>query len=142
MKGDVIFINPVLVEAQGEVIAREACLSFPGKQVTTKRYQHIVVDTANHGRIYFYAPQQGDSMIRHNDFLECICMQHEMDHLEGKTMYDRRVVKEHVNPNRKYGRNEKVTITDGTETKVIKYKKAEPLLKSGAWEMSEVQINV
>jgi len=34
-----------------------------------------------------------------------------------------------------YGRNEVVTITDGTDTKKIKYKRAEPLLKDGSWRM-------
>lgn len=33
------------------------------------------------------------------------------------------------------GRNELVTITDGTETKEVKYKKAEPLLASGEWKL-------
>ena len=32
---------------------------------------------------------------------------------------------------KKIGRNEKVTITDGTESKVIKYKKAQSLLEDG-----------
>ena len=40
------------------------------------------------------------------------------------------------------GRNEKVTITDGTETKIMKYKKALPLIESGGWEISKIQINV
>ena len=34
-----------------------------------------------------------------------------------------------------YGRNEHVTITDGTETKEMKYKKAEELLASGKWKL-------
>ena len=33
-------------------------------------------------------------------------------------------------------------ITDGTETKIIKYKKALPLIESGTWEISKIQINV
>ena len=37
---------------------------------------------------------------------------------------------------RKIGRNEKVTITQGNESKVIKYKKAQPLLEDG-WTLSE-----
>ena len=36
---------------------------------------------------------------------------------------------------KKVGRNTLVTITDGTETKEMKYKKAEPLLKEGKWRM-------
>ena len=46
-----------------------------------------------------------------------------------------------VNAPKKIGRNEKVTITDGKETKVIKYKKAKPLIDTGAWSISNVQIN-
>ncbi len=33
------------------------------------------------------------------------------------------------------GRNDKVTITNGTETQELKYKKAEPLIKSGEWRL-------
>ncbi len=34
-----------------------------------------------------------------------------------------------------FGRNDKVTITNGTETQEMKYKKAEPLLESGEWRI-------
>ena len=34
-----------------------------------------------------------------------------------------------------YGRNDKVTITNGTETQELKYKKAEPLIESGEWKI-------
>ena len=40
-----------------------------------------------------------------------------------------------VNAPKKIGRNEKVTITKGTESKVLKYKKAEPMLGDG-WTLS------
>jgi preprotein translocase subunit SecA len=40
-----------------------------------------------------------------------------------------------VSGSRKYGRNEIVTVTDGTQQKQMKYKKAEPLLKSGEWRL-------
>ena len=33
------------------------------------------------------------------------------------------------------GRNELVRITNGTETKEMKYKKAEPLLETGVWKL-------
>ena len=41
---------------------------------------------------------------------------------------------------KKYGRNEKVTISKNKETKVLKYKKAKTLLKQG-WKVSDIQIN-
>ena len=40
-----------------------------------------------------------------------------------------------VNAPNKIGRNEKVTITKGTESKVLKYKKAQPMLEDG-WTLS------
>jgi preprotein translocase subunit SecA len=38
---------------------------------------------------------------------------------------------------KKYGRNDKVTITNGTETQEMKFKKAEPLIASGEWKIVE-----
>ena len=38
---------------------------------------------------------------------------------------------------KKYGRNDKITITDGTETQEMKFKKAEPLLATGVWKILE-----
>jgi len=40
-------------------------------------------------------------------------------------------------PKKEYGRNDKVKITNGTETLEIKYKKAEPMLQSGQWRLVE-----
>ena len=37
--------------------------------------------------------------------------------------------------NEKIGRNEKVTINNGQETKELKWKKAKPLVDSGDWEI-------
>ena len=39
-------------------------------------------------------------------------------------------------PNKKYGRNDKIKISNGTETKIIKFKKAEDLLNQG-WNIIE-----
>ena len=54
-------------------------------------------------------------------------------------MFDREFKREPiikgVNAPKKIGRNEKVTITKGTESKVLKYKKAEPMLGDG-WTLS------
>ena len=65
---------------------------------------------------------------------ETACVQHEIDHLEGVRILDR---EDKLKPIRvkKYGRNEIVMITDGKETKDLKYKKALPLIESGKWEI-------
>jgi preprotein translocase subunit SecA len=41
---------------------------------------------------------------------------------------------------KEYGRNDHVTITDGTKTESMKYKKAEPLIESGQWRIVEGQM--
>ena len=66
---------------------------------------------------------------------ECVCVQHEIDHLDGITMFDRKFVKPAAVSN-KIGRNEKVTIEKGSESKTLKYKKAESLLEDG-WTLVE-----
>ena len=40
------------------------------------------------------------------------------------------------NTNKKYGRNDKIKISNGSETKIIKFKKAENLLNQG-WNIIE-----
>ena len=65
--------------------------------------------------------------------LETVCIQHEIDHLNGLSIIDRQVISS--NTNKKIGRNEKVTITDGQETKELKWKKAESLVESAVWKI-------
>ena len=70
------------------------------------------------------------------DALECACIQHEIDHLDGITMFDRQVKGITIKrEGKKIGRNDKVTITKGSDTKVLKYKKAGALLEAG-WTLS------
>ena len=70
------------------------------------------------------------------DALECACVQHEIDHLDGITMFDRQIKGVTIKrESKKIGRNDKVTITKGTESKIIKYKKAQPMLEDG-WTLS------
>lgn len=137
----VLLINPKITKRSAEeFIFPEACLSFPGKYIKCKRNVEVTVEADNvDGELFFSA---ADDMTKDkNEVFETACVQHEIDHLDGITMYDRRVMATQVRSN-KIGRNQKVTITDGDETKVMKYKKAKPLIDSGAWEMSDVQINV
>lgn len=69
-----VFINPVIVERDGEQVGPEGCLSVPGKQGTVKRADHIVV---------VYMDENGDKKtIEAREFLARI-FQHEIDHLDG-----------------------------------------------------------
>ena len=136
VKEPLVLINPKIVEKSKEqFIFPEGCLSFPDDKIKTQRHQDIVVEADNHeGKLSFSADSK-----EINDAFECVCVQHEIDHLDGITMFDREFKQEPivkgVNAPKKIGRNEKVTITKGTESKVLKYKKAQSMLGDG-WTLS------
>tara|TARA_Y100000401_G_scaffold114313_1_gene116188 strand:+ start:60 stop:671 length:612 start_codon:yes stop_codon:yes gene_type:complete len=143
VKQPIALVNPVIIEkSEDKFIFPESCLSFPKKHIRTERYVSVKVKADNHKGILSFSADSKDV----NDAFECVCVQHEIDHLDGITMFDREFKNEPivngVNAPKKIGRNEKVTITDGTETKVIKYKKAKSLIDSGGWKLSDIQINV
>jgi peptide deformylase len=134
VKEPLVLINPKIIETSEETfVFPEGCLSFPNKHIRTNRFVSVVVEADNHeGKLSFSAESEDI-----NDALECACVQHEIDHLDGVTMFDREWKQEPYQAPKSYGRNEKVTVTDGTETKELKYKKAEKLLESG-WTLTEV----
>ena len=132
VKEPIAFINPKITNLENEILYAESCLSFPNKTIKTKRAQWVTVESDNHGKVVFGSDQYDD------DLLEAVCVQHEIDHLDGITMFDREVKQEPIKVEKKIGRNERVTITDGKETKELKWKKAEPLVESGDWEMATV----
>ena len=137
VKEPLVLINPRIVEKSKEqFIFPEGCLSFPDSKVKTTRHQDIVVEADNHsGKLSFSANSK-----EINDAFECVAIQHEIDHLDGITVFDREFKQEPivkgVNAPKKIGRNEKVTITKGSESKILKYKKAESLLGDG-WTLVE-----
>ena len=141
----IILINPKYVSKGDEIPYYEGCLSFKGKAVNTKRYDSVIIKTEQEESQWYFsgAPNpidgkgswekqeqnKNDAELR---LLETICIQHEIDHLNGLTIMDRQMVT--TITNEKIGRNDKVTITNGSETKELKWKKAEPLVQSGEWQ--------
>ena len=85
----IIFINPRIVGKFGKSFFQEGCLSFKGDYVLTERWTDIVVSDDNHtNELYFSFKKNA---------LECVCIQHEIDHLNGITMFDRAIEKELFN---------------------------------------------
>ena len=74
-----IFINPRLVEGEGRVETQEGCLSVPGFYERVFRHEKILVEALD---------QNGDVFQLGADGLLAICIQHEMDHLDGKLFVD------------------------------------------------------
>ena len=133
VKEPLILINPRIVEhSEEQFVFPEGCLSFPGKHVKAGRYTSVIIEADNHeGKLSFSADSEDM-----NAAFECACVQHEIDHLDGITMFERSITPQPYKAPEKIGRNEKVMITDGKETKELKWKKAEPLVESGDWEMT------
>ena len=133
VKEPIVLINPKIIEKSEETfVFPEGCLSFPNKKVKVKRHVSVSVECDNLDSSLFFT---ADSP-KLEDALECACVQHEIDHLDGITMFDRQIKGVTIKrKNKKIGRNEKVTITKGAESKVLKYKKAQPMLEDG-WTLS------
>lgn len=84
-----VLVNPRIVGKFGKTFFQEACLSFPGDYVLTERWTDIVVSATNHKRDLVFSFEK--------NALECVCVQHEIDHLNGLTMFDRAINMENLN---------------------------------------------
>ena len=141
----IILINPKVEEAWDEVDFYEGCLSYPKKGIHTKRYKNIIVKSEHlESGMYFSGVESSkgkgswEASTKHDQeqrVLEAVCVQHEIDHLMGKTIHDRKI-ETTVRVEKKIGRNQKVLIACGPDSKVVKYKKAIPLLENG-WVLVE-----
>jgi peptide deformylase len=79
---ELILINAKIMEKIKPVkLMNEACLSFPGMTVTTQRYIFIVVENHNEKL------EVNTMLLQDNESFVC---QHELDHLAGKTLLDRK----------------------------------------------------
>jgi peptide deformylase len=137
-----ILMNPQITEYSPEkVIYLEGCLSIPGKAVTTFRSAKIVVTTLNHANpLPFGAdvmPVTKDSINTDDGLVKAVCVQHEIDHLNGRLMIDPgiRIIRPAQIAQVKHGRNDKVMISKGEDTKYLKYKHALELVQNEGWKI-------
>lgn len=78
-KNLLVFINPEILSRSGEVIGEEGCLSVPGVYEKVLRSEKIVCRY-----------QDLDAKTHENQYsgLMSVCIQHELDHLDGKVFVD------------------------------------------------------
>ena len=74
-----VFINPELSDKAGEQVYQEGCLSVPGIFADVTRADEITVR---------FLDRQGQPQELRADGLLAVCIQHEMDHLDGKLFVD------------------------------------------------------
>jgi len=124
----IVLINPKIISKENEIDFYEGCLSYPSKGVHTKRYRDVIISTEQSESNWYFSgalqPTDGkgsweeskkeDQELR---TLEAVCVQHEIDHLNGIVCMDRKVNTTIVR-DKKIGRNEKCPCGSG-----LKYKK-------------------
>jgi len=76
----IALINPKIVESDGKLLWEEGCLSVPGIYEEVERAEHIVVEALD---------SQGQNLRLEAKGLLAICIQHEMDHLDGKVFVEK-----------------------------------------------------
>jgi len=74
------FINPEITEAEGEQVCEEGCLSVPDIYAKVKRAERVRVKALDkHGKPF---EMEAEGLL-------AVCIQHELDHLEGIVFLDR-----------------------------------------------------
>ena len=73
------FVNPEILEKDGMTVTEEGCLSVPGYYAEVQRAEHIRLRFLN---------RDGEPMEREAEGLLAVCIQHEVDHLDGKLFVD------------------------------------------------------
>jgi peptide deformylase len=74
-----VLVNPVILEKDGIAVTEEGCLSVPG--------YYEEVERANHIRVSFL-DRDGQQSELETEGLLAVCIQHEIDHLDGKLFVD------------------------------------------------------
>jgi len=98
-----VVINPELVEREGACDSEEGCLSVPGYLDTIKRAERVRLRAQD---------RHGEAYELEADGLLAVCIQHEMDHLNGRLFIDylsdlkRRRVRRQLEKARREGRLE------------------------------------
>ncbi len=78
--GLLVLFNPVLIWGKDKKILREGCLSLPDYTGNVTRYTQVGVQALN---------RKWETVKIEADGIEAICLQHEIDHIEGLMFLDR-----------------------------------------------------
>ncbi len=74
-----VFINPEIIESEGKEVTEEGCLSVPGIYESVTRADKVKVKALD---------REGNPFEMEVDGLLAVCVQHEIDHLDGKLFVD------------------------------------------------------
>ena len=74
-----VLINPEILQMDGQQVSEEGCLSVPGYYEDVERAEHIRVR---------YLDRDGKVTEKDMEGMLAVCVQHEIDHLDGKLFVD------------------------------------------------------
>jgi len=99
-----VLINPVIVARDGVEVTEEGCLSVPGYYESVERAEQVRVR---------YLDRDGEEQESEFEGLLAVCVQHEIDHLDGKLFVDylseakRQRIRKRLLKDRKYRQEER-----------------------------------
>jgi len=124
-----VLINPKIISKEVEIPYHEGCLSYPNKRVNTKRYRDVIISTEQSESDWYFSgaqvpadgkgsweKEQSNNKDAELRVLESVCIQHEIDHLNGVVCMDRKVNTTIVK-DKKIGRNEPCPCGSGKKYK-------------------------
>ena len=76
------FINPIILEREGEVYSSEGCLSLPGRSGVVRRPETVTIQALD---------RYNEPFTLQADGILAICISHEYDHLQGTLFIDQLV---------------------------------------------------
>ena len=129
VRDPLILINPVIEKQWDEIDYYEVCLSFPKKGVRTKRYVNVIVKTEQAESGWYFSgtqttlegkgswEQKEKIQDTEDRLLEAVCVQHEIDHLNGISCIDKEIKLEPRVVDKKVGRNEPCPCGSGKKYK-------------------------
>lgn len=140
-----VLVNPQIVdEGQEKLIYFEGCLSLPKtmkKPIKTVRSYNIKIKADNFPEVLEFGTEERNhedinALFSDINLLESICVQHEIDHLNGLTIRDRQYTETvRLTSFAKLGRNEKLLLKKGDATLSVKKKNLSTYLEQG-WEVA------
>ena len=78
--GELVLVNPRVVDSSGAEVAREGCLSIPDLTANVRRATHISLEART---------PAGEPVALETEGFEARCLLHEIDHLDGLLFLDR-----------------------------------------------------
>lgn len=140
-----VLVNPEIIEeGQDKLIYFEGCLSLPKtmkKPIKTVRSYSVKVKADNFTDVLEFGTKERkhediNALFNDLDLLESVCVQHEIDHLNGLTIRDRQYTETvRLTSFAKLGRNEKLLLKKDDQTLAVKKKNLSTYLEQG-WEVA------